>query len=800
MDGRMSEARQMKPELAAAGAPRGAAMWRARAVDQLAACLVAQGRQGELPALLERHSGSAGEAFVRFYLALLCAQEQKIDDAVAHLRRMLAGKVEEPRLRRLAFRVFLRFAQRKLKAAEWQAASQALSEAVVNCPQEPRALHELESLRGALPLAHVQSGNRTAAVRVLLEDLCKRPDDCTLLHHLALVHFWWAMDLEENPTSSEKNPTTPAPARIRGNYVFRDGQFVPAGPEQESAPEKPAAHPADDAWEGAIAFWSLLASHSSFWSHWRQVQQTCGCALQEQDIESLREKIVDERLTKTLQDFASHYLEKNLKDDAARHEQYLTALGLERKTAELWPRALDLWKEMGDGAAARAPQNPLLRFPGGILFFKKVGLLPDVNQIIDQLAGRYDDNPLLPQLVIYFSAAGFGPIAVLIDERKKADAALELLERLPEEHRDRPEFVFLQAQALLEKGKQAAVKQDLFAALAVWKQAWTALQPMLRKGGVTVAFKELLKSTREAVAQAVFQACEKESGKLKQQEKFNEAIEVLQEGFGVTNRNEMKGLLCILYCDRGDRLLNEKKFKQARRDFETALDLDKENARAKKSFGQTFLIEGLEIGAKDLNRAIEIMEKGMQYVGEDPQAAELLAQACNARAVEMLNDVSGSTPLSRFDESIRMLRRAIKLMNPKLKDSVLDTMVNEESVDAVEEATKELKEDTYKKALQNLALAGRFRRQKRAGDLNSEAVSILNSLGAYGGYGGRSSVDRAIEMLEEAARILNPRLGALMFMLEHMDESQVRNIGGPAATILVNLSTAYKIRRQLRGF
>jgi hypothetical protein len=795
----MSEASRRKRDASPAAQPRGAEAWRARAVGQLAACLVAQGKAAALAPLLERHAGSAAEPYVRFYLALLCAQERKLDEAVEHLRRMLEGPIEDARLRRLAFRIFLRFAQRKLKGEEWQAASQALGEAVVNCPQEPRAQHELESLRGALPLAHVQSGNRAAAARVLLEDLRKRPEDCTVLHHLALVHFWWAMELENNPGAAAASaPAAPdeAAARIRGQYAFREGRFVPVETERDAPAAPPAAHPADAAWEGAVAYWSLLADHPLFWNHWTQVQRGCGCALEEKDIEALKERILDERLTKTLQDFASHYLEQNRAEDAARHERYLTALGLERKSAELWPRALALLDEIGAGAAA---QNPLLRLPGGFLFFKQLGLLGEVGACVDALVERCQENPLVPQLLIYFSEAGYGQAAVLIEERKKPDAALELLDRLPEEFGQRPEFVYLQARALLEKGHQTAVKKGLLEALPVWKRAWTPLQQFLRKGGLSPAFKQLLQSARDAVAEAVFKACERESGKLKQQDKFDEAIGVLQAGFEVTHRKEVQELLCILYCDRGDRKQNENKFEEARKDFQAALEADSQNSRAKKSLGWTYLNQAAEIGTDNLSKALDLMEQGMKHLGDDPKACGLMAQVCNLRAVELLDNLSSSTPLSRFDEAIRLLRRAIKLKNPEIEDSVLDVIVNEEAVEAIEERTKDFRDETYKKALQNLAYVGRFRRQKRAGDLNSEAVNILNSL-AYTSNGGRHSVGRAIEMLEEAARILNPRIGAMLFMIEHMDERQIRNIGGPAATILVNLSTAYKMRRQLGSY
>jgi tetratricopeptide (TPR) repeat protein len=267
----------------------------------------------------------------------------------------------------------------------------------------------------------------------------------------------------------------------------------------------------------------------------------------------------------------------------------------------------------------------------------------------------------------------------------------------------------------------------------------------------------------------------------------------------VTHRKEVKELLCILYCDRGDRKQNDSKFEEARKDFQAALEADSQNSRAKKSLGWTYLNQAADIGTDNLSKALDLMEQGMKHMGDDPKACGLMAQVCNLRAVELLDNLSSSTPLSRFDEAIRLLRRAIKLKNPEIEDSVLDVIVNEEAVEAIEERTKDFQDETYKKALQNLAYVGRFRRQKRAGDLNSEAVNILNSL-AYSSYGGRHSVSRAIEMLEEAARILNPRIGAMLFMIEHMDEHQIRNIGGPAATILVNLSTAYKMRRQLGSY
>ncbi|HWQ03031.1 MAG TPA: hypothetical protein VNL38_00995, partial [Candidatus Nitrosotenuis sp.] len=749
--------------------------WRARAIAQLAACLVAQGRQAELPALLERHAESPGEPFVRFYLALLSAQELKMEEAVAHLRKMLAAKSDDQQLRGLAFRVLLRYAQAKLKQSEWQAASQALGEAVKSCPQDPRALRELENFRGALPLAHVHSGNRAAAAKVWEDDLRKEPSDCKAIHHLALMFYWWAMDLESNGGPAEAEAAAETPESIRRKFVFRGGQFVKAA-EDESKGAPLAVHPADQVWDGAIAYWTLLAGHESFWSHWRQAQQeSCGCALQDADVETLKEKIIDEHLAKTIQDFASRYQGEKKDEDAARHDRYLTALAMERKSAELWARACGLLRQL-QGQSSGLPILPLLELPGGYLFFQRLGLLPEIYQRVEALSLHFEDDPLVPELQIYFSPAGYGRIAALIEDRKKPREAMELLEQLGEEHRERPEFIYLSCRAQLEQGSLLLAKESLQAALTVWEGAWNTLKKTLRSGGLAVSFKKLLQSTRDAIGDAVFHACQKEAGKLKAQEKFEEAIAVLQMGFELTKRNDVKELLCIFYCDRGDRLLNDKKFKEARKDFESALAADPENARAKKSFGQTYVVEGLEYGADNLQKAIELFEKAIKYMGEDSTAGELMAQACNARAVEILNNMNQYTPMSSFDESIRLLRRAIKLLNPKIKDATLDTMVDHESVDAIEEATKDMKEDTYKKALQNLALAGRFKRQKRAGELNSQAVSILNSLTQYSSSW---EVDRAIEMLEEAARIVGPQ---------------------NAGTILSNLQTAYNLRRQLRGW
>jgi tetratricopeptide (TPR) repeat protein len=588
------------------------------------------------------------------------------------------------------------------------------------------------------------------------------------------MFYWWAMDLESGGGATEADAAE-TPESIRRKFVFRGGQFVKAaGEESKSSP--PTEHPADRVWEGAIAYWTLLAGHESFWSHWRQAQKdSCGCALQETDVEVLKEKIIDEHLAKTIQDFASKYQGEKKDEDTARHDRYLTAMALERKSAELWTQAGSLMRQLLEQSPNLA-DLPLLHLPGGYLLYERLGLLPDIYQRVEALSHRFDDEPLIPQLLIYFSPAGYGRIAALIEDRKKPREAMELLERLAEEHRERPEFIYLNCQAQLEQGNLLLNKDSLQAAMAVWEGAWNTLKKTLRSGGLASSFKKLLQSTRDAIGDAVFHACQKEAGKLKAQEKFEEAIAVLQMGFELTKRNDVKELLCIFYCDRGDRLLNDKKFKEARKDFESALAADPENARAKKSFGQTYVVEGLEYGPDNLEKAIEMFEKAMKHMGEDSTAGELMAQACNARAVEILNNMNQYTSMSSFDESIRLLRRAIKLLNSKIKEETLDTMVNHESVDAIEEATKDMKDDTYKKALQNLALAGRFKRQKRAGELNSQAVSILNSLTAYSS---RWEVDRAIEMLEEAARIVGPQ---------------------NAGTILSNLQTAYNLRRQLRGW
>ncbi len=376
-------------------------------MEQRCACLVALGAVPELEKLLE----SAPQPGVRYHLALAYALDDQIDQAVEQAKLLMKEQASYPGLSTLTFRLALRQADQKLKQQDWNAVSSAVALALEAA--SPEAEQELRRFQSVLPIANVKTGNRRDAAEAWERELKTQPSGRAAIQNLAILYYWWALRQE-------------------------------------------AAGGVDDLWMAAIAYWTAIVNAEQFWTTWKdELEQRWGLPLQDADLQPVRESFIEERLLRIFQNYASSYKEANRPLDSERHENYLTAALLEKKSAEAWK-----------ASGARFPS-------GGVLYCQRMGLMPDILEQIEQLPEAQQRT-----LKIYFSPGGLGQILILIEEQGLPEKALQRLASLPENVREGPEGKSLRVRALFECAKALRKKNSIGEALRQMETAWTEAQPL----------------------------------------------------------------------------------------------------------------------------------------------------------------------------------------------------------------------------------------------------------------------------------------------------------------------------------
>jgi tetratricopeptide (TPR) repeat protein len=422
-----------------------------RAEAQLFACLAHDGKRD----LLEKWSrqvppGELGAEY-QLQLAAALARQGDADGALAHLRKVLVANPGHARSRMLAYRLTLQRAQEVAREANWQKLSDLIVEAMQFCPEGEDPSSELARYKGALPVSHLRNGKRQESARLWEQQLLENPQDSSVVHNLALLHYWWACDGEQ----------------------AGDGAAV-------------ANH-----WRPAIIYWSLLAQMDAFWNVWRiNRKNVWGFDLTDEELEKLRKRVLDQRFDHDFHNRLDDARQKGLSSIAQEYEECLNSVLLERKSSECWKRALELFSESGmtglpwkqqapvkarSVQAKTAPENVpigLLGLPGGAGFFGKFALVPKIQEAAVRLCLVHGAQECAAHLVILFSPYDIGHAFILAEDRGLPAEALGMLDQLPAAVQASKEALYVRILALRTSAEQLLGRKSFSDAFECWKGAY----------------------------------------------------------------------------------------------------------------------------------------------------------------------------------------------------------------------------------------------------------------------------------------------------------------------------------------
>ena len=732
-------------------------------LEQLAGCLARLGRREQLEGLMQQADGRSAHAPIHHALALCCAREHRWLEAIGHLRQVLSTAPGHGGARGLGQRLSLHVAKLGLQAGDWNGVSEALGLALELGPLPDVFARQLAGFRSLLAICQIKAGQRQQAAQLLVQQLREEPGNHRLIHTLALMYYWWARE------------------------------------EEKQDPEG-----ASSLWECVIAYWTVLLNLDAFWAEWRDLRAPVwGAPASADNLQGLRERL-NQQLTAIFQNLASGYREAGRTTEANRHEEHLAALELENRSAEWWRRAISIKAPEPTSPSASPSAARLLGLPGGVLFFRQVGLLEDVLAHAERLGGDRANTECVVRLRICFSAAGLGRILIALEERKNSTLAIEMLRRLPEGVRDLVETRYLLVMGLSAEAARAAEHGEYGSALGQWQDVNDRLAKVIAKLNPDSIFRDLLEKLKGDIAASVESTVQKEGVRLRAKGKLDEAVALLERIYSNFPQPGIREHLCVFYCDRASEFMAARRFGEARAQFSRALKLNPSHQRARTGMGTAYNNEATE--QKSPETAIPLFEKAREYDPESTIVRENLARAYNQKAVELINSTSPRSSLGPFDEAIEYLKKAVRLANPNLKEEAIQALIDQDAVEVIAEMTKDMPDDVYKHALNHLAQAAGLRRRHKAGKLTSDAIDMVNALGPYDRYSGGSVCDRAIKMLIDAARILKPSIPEqILKMLEYTDAdtagSLLRSVDDEQLRhILTNLSAAYRARRAFRNY
>lgn len=707
-------------------------------LNQLLACLTAANRNHEVEDLVKKHLNDDNEHDLRYFLGLSYASQNKVNEAIHELTSSVNNSNGNILSKKLAFKLYINKAKTMAKNNDFDGLSSILKSAVDLGLDDPEIQKEFDKFRNILPLSYLKAGQRVKAASIWEEEFKKKPLNFRVIHNLALLYYWWAIDTEENFNNKSH---TKYKEKSRTNFILKN--------EKLSGDEKNI----DFLWGKSIAYWVMLLNAEIFWREWKtEREKICSLTISEGDIRGNVIKLIDERFNKVFHDYIDKYKKNGRDKDALRHKDYLTKLILEKNTTSCYRDMINHLSELGmrvDGAVkrwelirfiqkeegntpcfgtaksrcktsqdccwvesclennSRNNENLLISQPCGPLMIGDFNVFKEVLKLAELCSKNIDDNEKLLRFIVYLSP--LGKFLILIDEQNKPQQAITEMGELSKDMKDSIEYKFLYALALSQQSMEFLQGNPIAESLQELSLAKRTITDAMNCHKDHI-LKPLLEPVGKMVDKEVIGACKKEARKLRDNDKFDDAINILTKGLEIVDSTSLKQHIAVIYCDRGTSKLNNKKFSAARKDFEKALSYDSDNMRAKQGIGTTYNNEG--VATSNEGKTIPLFEKALKYDPDSDVVKNNLAGAYNGKAVQILNNITQYSSASDCDNAINLLKKGLKLLNSSLDVSKLDSLAYAEEWD-LNDIVKDWPDDLYKTMMRNIWIGCQNRKNLR---------------------------------------------------------------------------------------
>ncbi|HLJ45254.1 MAG TPA: hypothetical protein VKU01_04570 [Bryobacteraceae bacterium] len=416
---------------------------------------------------------------------------------------------------------------------------------------------------------------------------------------------------------------------------------------------------------------------------------------------ALRKDLLSRTLVHYFQDQVSRHRESGSSEWAQVYEDLQLAQSCEERGSEAWRETLKAL----NGKLVVEGREKLLLIPGGYLFFEQFQLLPKIQETAKKLPDTATD--LMARIAQYLSADGLGFVAVMLDEGRNPGRALELLGQL--DNKNGAAALYLHARAKSQLAGQLIEQAKVPEAVGAWKEALQLAQKEPSDFPASM-FKALAAKITEEASERI----NAEAVRLKDAGKLDEAIALVEQcrEFGLTD------LLCVLFCDRGEKRRADKSFDAAREDFGRVLKLAPDHKRAKEGMAITFNNEG--VAAQDTKRRLQLYEKAHEWDPNHSVVRANLAVELREKAIRDITDARAKYNSlgpkkyrAALNAGIALMERAVRLADPAFTAEQLKQLEQQarQGEQRIQGYLSALNEEPLKSTLFNLGMAYLFRFQ-----------------------------------------------------------------------------------------
>jgi len=652
-----------------------------RTFQQLAMCLLAidRGRDLEELAAQTRH-----QKFGSYYLALKLAREERLEEALTHLRLVMANG-RQPEAASLAFKLLLHQAHHHLQDQNYEALSQTLDEALRLMPDDAEAVQEFRQFQETMPFCYLRLGKRFEVEKLWHQDFWRLGP--AAVHKLALLHHWSAQ---------------------YGEKMLIAGKPL-------------AVQNLDTLWHKAIGYWVSWLNDEAYWAEWSLSRATIyGSEISAADLKEIRHRLLEDHLPGTFRYYLDEHQKAGRQEDARRHQTYLTKLRLERRTDAAWRKFLakkeylsqTLEIEVGRGVPliglikalqrqeqqedcfGSAPRDGCPRCAwedlcrlgnlgeeptisisdlGGPILAADMNLTNLVSRIFHMQKYYYREEEEGERLDTYLSPLG---LAAILLEEKKSEAAFRELEGIETSMRQTAKGRRLRAAILVDRGRRRFESDGIDAAMGDWEQAHLIIKELHNKSH-SPAFRTQLNSLESELISQVVRGCLREGNALRQKENYDKAVSLLQKGLALGDDEQLRFLLADIYCDQGVRCTLDKKYSQARQEFERALAVKPNFTRAMEGKSTTYNNEAVDIlnNKGNPDKAIKLLEIALQHDPNNHGAKRNMAGAYHGKAIKKMKELdyahSSQAKVAIVIEAKKLLAKAHEY-DPTNNDIITD--------------------------------------------------------------------------------------------------------------------------------
>lgn len=559
-------------------------------------CLLKLGRVLEVETALSRAEVNHDDGPRNYYLGLALAHQGKIGEAVNRLQQACQHPRNEKVARQALLALLKRQVKQKIAQHEWDAAGVAIGEALGIDPDNSELQEMLLVLGSHLPVNYLKADKRAEAATTWEKAQKKDPTDGKITHCLALLYFWEAQTLETQGKRRE----------------------------------------AISAWQGAIRNWVSLSYNNNFWIDWARKREAIYGQIPKTAREGLRRKL-EELLSRKIADYQNNYLTQQRTDDARRMSRLSLELSLELKSADALRQVAESLQQHG--------KKTNLSPPCGVLMLNHLGQLETAQKALALAEATQADEAGTDQLHWCLSPWAFPWI--MVQERRYEEAIVHLEQEL-QRNTSSQEGYDLLATAYLEQGKLLAAAGELNRALETWQAALGHVRSR--------------KNTGDEIRQEAEKAAVKEAMRLQREDDgkgLDKAIQLLEKVRGIADTQRIKENLSDLYTTLGIKEGNDEsqsetaRMTKAKKHMEKALELNRNNGRAKQNLAIILAGEGVELCNRDrYEEAIRLLRRA--YDLAPSQAAGILSRALSAYGVYRWNH-------GNHYEGDRLLREALDI-------------------------------------------------------------------------------------------------------------------------------------------